>query len=173
MSVTFSDLEVEAPALGQFLRTRIEATGLCFLGTVRSDGGPRVSPIELFLCDGRLYCGSMPDAVKVQDLRRDARCCIVTPLADKDDTSGEGKAFCRAREITDPGEWDRVRKRFLDDRGFDMGEPGVSHLFELAIDGVAHQRVEGDDFRTTSWAEGRGIKERRRTGPLGESIEDT
>jgi hypothetical protein len=66
-----------------------------------------------------------------------------------------------------------VRKGFLESRGFDMGEPGVSHLFELGIDGAAFQRVEGDDFRTTSWAEGRGIRERRRTGALGESIEDT
>ncbi len=173
MTVTFSDLEAEAPALGEFLRGRIEATGLCFLGTVRRDGGPRVSPIELFLSDGRLYVGSMPEAVKVQDLRRDERCCIVTPLADKDDTAGEGKVFCRAREIDDAGEWERVRKGFLESRGFDMGEPGVSHLFELGIDGAAFQRVEGDDFRTTSWAEGRGIRERRRTGALGESIEDT
>jgi general stress protein 26 len=173
MTVTFSDLEAAAPSLGRFLRQRIEATGLCFLGTIRDDGGPRVSPIELFLADGRLYVGSMPNAVKVRDLRRDPRCCLVTPLADKDDMSGEGKLFCRAREVVDPAVWEQVRKRFLEERGFDMGEPGGSHLFELEIEGGAHQRVEGDDFRTTSWHEGGPRRERSRTGPLGESVDLT
>ena len=170
MTVTFADLEHAAPGLGRFLRGRIEATGLCFLGTVRSDGWPRVSPIELFLCEGRLYVGSMPNAVKARDLRRDGRCCVVTPLADKDDLSGEGKLFCRAREVDDPEEWQRVRASFLAERGFDMGEPGGSHLFELGVDAAAHQRVEeGEQWRTTSWDEGGGLRERVRRGALGES----
>jgi hypothetical protein len=31
--------------------------------------------------------------------------------------------------------------------------------------------VEGDDFRTTSWVEGGTVRERSRTGALGESVE--
>lgn len=173
MTVSFSDLEAAAPALGGFIRGRIEATGLCFLATTRRDGWPRVSPIELFLCAGRLYVGSMPNAVKAQDLRRDPRCSIVTSLADKDDLSGEGKVFCEAHEVDDPEEWERVRASFLAERGFDMGELGGSHLFELRVVAAAHQRVEGDEWRTTSWTEGGPVRERTRTGALGESVELT
>jgi hypothetical protein len=167
--VTFAELESAAPPIATFFRQRIEATALSLVATTRSDGWPRVSAWEAFLCDGRLYMGSMPNAVKAQDLRRDERCCIITPLADKDDLSGEAKLFCRAREIADPDEWERVRKTFLDLRGFDMGDFGGSHLFTYDIDGAAWQRVEGDDWRTTSWRAGEPVRERVRSGPLGES----
>jgi hypothetical protein len=173
-TTTFAGFEAEAPAIGACIRQRIEATGLSFIATTRSDGWPRVSGWELFVCDGRLYVGSMPDAVKVKDLRRDPRCCVVTTLADKDDLSGEGKLFCIAREIVDAGEWEVARKSFLDDRGFDMGEPGGAHLFELAVHGAAWQRVEDPEhFHTSSWVAGDRVRERRRTGALGESVELT
>ena len=172
MTIAFSDLEAAAPTLGRFLRQRIEATGLGFLGTTRAGGGPRVSPVELFLCGGRLYFGSMPNALKVRDLRRDPRCCVVTSLADKDDQAGEGKLYCAAREVVDPDEWQRARQAFLAERGFDMGEPGGSHLFELTVEGAAHQRVENEDeFRTTSWQVGGTVRERGRKGALGEPVD--
>ncbi len=113
--------------------------------------------------------GSMPQAVKAQDLQRDGRCCVITPLADKDDLGGEAKLFCRAREVVDADEWEAVRRSFEADRGFDMGEPGGSHLFTFDIEAAAWQRVEGDDWRTTSWTPTGGQRERARTGPLGAS----
>ena len=169
--VTFTELETAAPSIAGFFRQRIEATGLSFVATTRADGSPRVSAWEAFLCDGRLYMGSMPDAVKVKDLRRDPRCCVITPLADKDDLDGEAKLFCRAREIDDVDEWERVRKAFIDLRDFDMGEIGGGHLFTYDIDGAAFQRVVDDDWRTTSWSATGGMRERSRSGPLGESID--
>ena len=168
---TFAEFETQAPALGAFVRGRIEATGLSMVGTTRRDGWPRVSGWEVFVVDGRLYVGSMPNAVKVFDLRRDPRCCLITPLADKDDMSGEGKLFCRAREILTVDEYEPVRRGFEALRGFDMGDFGGAHLFEMAVHGAAWQRVDGEDFRTTSWREGEGVRERARTGPLGESVE--
>jgi len=165
----FSDLESAAPTIAAFLTQRIAATGLSLIGTTRSDGWPRVSPMELSIHDGSLYVGSMPNAVKAKDLRRDPRCCVITPLADKDDLAGEAKLFCRAREVIDPLEWERVRRRWNDDTGFDIGDPGGSHIFELEIEAAAWQRVEGNDWRTTSWAQGGAVRERVRHGPLGES----
>lgn len=165
---TFADLNAAAPSIAAFLGQRIAQTGLCMLGTTRADGWPRVSPIEVSLIGDRLYVGSMPNAVKARDLQRDPRCCMVTPLADKDDLTGEAKAFCRAREVTAADEWERVRAAFLATAGFDIGEPGGSHIFELELEAAAWQRVEGDDFRTTSWRPGGAVRERARTGPLGE-----
>ena len=171
---TFAEFETAAPTIAAFVRKKIDATGLCFVGTVRRDGWPRVSAWELFVHDGRIYVGSMPNAVKVHDLRRDPRCCIITPLADKDDLEGEGKLFCRAREIDTAEEHESVRQGFKALRDFDMGEwDGSGHVFEMGIEGGAFQRVVGDDFRTTSWTPADGLRERSRTGPLGESVELT
>jgi hypothetical protein len=64
-----------------------------------------------------------------------------------------------------------VRRGFEALRGFDMGEFGGGHVFEMAVEGGALQRVEGDDFLTTSWNPRDGVRERSRTGPLGESVE--
>jgi hypothetical protein len=113
----------------------------------------------------------MPGAVKARDLQRDPRCCLVTPLADKDDMAGEGKLFCRAREIVDHDEYERVRATVIAANGFDMGEQGGAHVFELGIEGGAWQRVEGGDtFRTTSWTPAAGVRERARDA-AGEPIE--
>ena len=168
---SLDELRTLAPTIAERLAERLTATGLGFVGTVRADGWPRVSPMEVSIIDGRLWCGSMPNAVKALDLRRDPRCCLVTPLADKDDLWGEVKAFCRAKEIADVDTWERIRKVWLDAIDLDIGEPGGSHLFELDIEAAAWQRVEGDTWRTTSWAAGEPVRERVRVGALGESQE--
>ncbi|MGV3759605.1 MAG: pyridoxamine 5'-phosphate oxidase family protein [Actinomycetota bacterium] len=168
---TYQDLQREAPAIADHLGSRLTSTGLGFLATRRRDGWPRVSPMEVSIIDGRLYVGSMPNAVKAQDLQRDPRCCLITTLADKDDLGGEVKAFCRAREIADPAEWERVRAIWKEAMDLDIGDPGGSHVFELDIVAAALQRVEGEEWRTTSWQEGGRIRERTRRGALGESEE--
>ena len=168
---TFDDLRTAAPTIADELVGKLTSTGLGLIATTRSDGWPRVSPMEVSIIDGRLYVGSMPNAVKAKDLQRDPRCCLITPLADKDDSSGEVKAFCRAREITDPDEWERVRATWKEAMDLDIGDPGGSHVFELDIVAAAFQRVEGDEWRTTSWRVGDRVRERPRRGPLGESEE--
>ncbi|HEY9557111.1 MAG TPA: pyridoxamine 5'-phosphate oxidase family protein [Acidimicrobiales bacterium] len=167
--VTFRELQTAAPAIASFAAERIADTGLCLVGTTRSDGWPRVSPMELTITDGRIYVGSMPNAVKAKDLQRDPRCCIITALADKDDLAGEVKLFCVAREIAEEAEWERIRAHFKELNGVDVGRPGDSHMFELGIEAAAWQRVEGDEWRTTSWRAGGAIRERVRTGAVGES----
>jgi nitroimidazol reductase NimA-like FMN-containing flavoprotein (pyridoxamine 5'-phosphate oxidase superfamily) len=166
---TYHDLQREAPTIADHLGARLTSTGLGFVATCRSDGWPRVSPMEVSIIDGRLYVGSMPNAVKAKDLQRDPRCCLITTLADKDDLGGEVKAFCRARELADPVEWERVRATWKEAMDLDIGDPGGSHVFELDIVAAAFQRVEGDEWRTTSWREGEPVRERTRRGPLGES----
>lgn len=167
-----ADLATGAPTIAEFLLGKITTTGLCFLATTRADGWPRVSGIEIFTVDDRLYVGSMPNAVKAKDLQRDGRCCIITPLVDKDDLAGEVKVFCVAREVGDEAEYEAVRAAFLELRGFDMGDFGGAHLFELAIAGAAFQRLVGEDtFQTTSWTPAVGRRERGRVGALGESEE--
>ncbi|MEX2292838.1 MAG: pyridoxamine 5'-phosphate oxidase family protein [Acidimicrobiales bacterium] len=163
----FEELSAAAPTIASFFGERVASTGLTFVATIRIDGWPRVSPMELSIYEGRLYVGSMPDAVKAQDLQRDPRCCVVTSLADKDDVAGEAKLFCVAREVVEADEWASVRALWLDKIGLDIGEPGASHIFELEIVSAAWQRVEGDTWRTSSWVDGGDVRERVRIGATG------
>ena len=169
---TLADLESTAPTIAAFVSERIADTGLCFLGTLRSDGWPRVSPLELFVHDGCIYMGSMPGSVKATDLQRDPRCCVITPLADKDDHGGEAKLFCRASLVAGVDEWEAVRASIRARSGFDLGEMGGAHLFRFDIEGAAWQRLEGGDtFRTTSWHPEQGVREFARTGGDGARVE--
>jgi hypothetical protein len=169
--VTLAELHTLAPTIATFVEEKIEATGLCFLATTRADGWPRVSPLELSVCDGRIYMGSMPGAWKAHDLERDGRCCLITPLADKDDVGGEGKLFCRARRVAERDEYEAVRAVFTERTGYDMGEMGAAPMFCFDIEGAAHQRLEGgDSWRTTSWTPARGIREFGR-GSTGDRVQ--
>jgi hypothetical protein len=169
--VSLLELHAHAPTIAAFVEEKIERTGLCFLATTRADGWPRVSPLELSVCDGWIYMGSMPGAMKALDLDRDGRCCLITPLADRDDVGGEGKLFCRARRVEDVAEHEAVRAVFTERTGYDMGELGAAPVFRFEIEGAAHQRLEGgDSWRTTSWSPERGVRELGR-GATGDRVE--
>ena len=100
--LTYAEFESAASETAAPLRAKLEAAGICLLATVRRDGSPRISPLEVSFLGGGLYVGSMPGAVKARDLQRDPRCALIAPVVDKDDLSGEGKAFLHAVEVTDP-----------------------------------------------------------------------
>ena len=52
------------------------------LATVRKDGSPRISGIEVQFTDGQIVIGMMPDSRKLADLRRDPRVAIHSPTED-------------------------------------------------------------------------------------------
>lgn len=169
--VTLAELETAAPEIGEPIRARLEATGIGLVATLRRDGSPRISPFEVSILDGSLYVGSMPGATKAQDLRRDGRACLLTPVADKDDLGGEGKLFLDVREIADPGEAGAVLRGMTE--GTEMAETdfGDSPMFELRITGAAWQRVNDDHWDTLSWNENDGVRHRRREGATGASVD--
>ena len=142
------------------------------LGTIRRDGSPRVSPIEVAFHDGRLYVGMMPGSTKSLDVERDPRISLVTALADKDDLGGEGKLFGVAARVTDVELAERhparPRRR---DGGFDPEAVAGSPMYEILVTGAAWQRVEGDAFVTPSWSEADGVRHRRRDGATGDVID--
>jgi hypothetical protein len=168
--LTFADLRLVAPDIADAIAGRFIAAGLAMLGTVRADGSPRVSPVEVTIQDGHLHLGSMPGAQKAKDLARDARCCLVTALADKDDLAGEGKLFCVARLIDDAEEAHRVLAGALPP-GTDVSAFAGSPVYELLVTGAAWQHVAGDTWHTSSWSERTGLRRRARTGPAGHPVD--
>ena len=71
------------------------------IATVRADGSPRISGIEAAFDSGELTFGSMPDARKGADLRRDPRFALHSATVDpvpgaEADWPGEAKIAGRA-----------------------------------------------------------------------------
>ena len=87
------------------------------IATVRADGSPRISGIEAVFDDGELVFGSMPDARKGADLRRDPRFALHSATIDPVDGAaaqwpGEAKIAGRAiaaGAVTGGAEGDRFR----------------------------------------------------------------
>jgi Pyridoxamine 5'-phosphate oxidase len=144
---------------------------MCMVATLRKDGSPRLSAVEVMFDNGRLMVGMMPGSVKALDLLRDPRCSLMTTIADKDDLSGEGKLFAHAAAWTDPAEIARFLGSAAQRLEMDVEAFEGSHVFEIQLSGAAWQYVDGDAFVTESWNEGRSIRHRRRVGANGYPVD--
>ena len=104
---SWSEFEAAAPELAAGVRRRLDAHTHKTLATVRGDGSPRISGTESRFVDGELWIGSMWDARKARDLRRDPRFALHSGSDDPPDWDGDAKLAGIAEEITDP---ERVRE---------------------------------------------------------------
>jgi hypothetical protein len=158
LTVTFAEMETQAPELGRHARDRFEATGLCLVGTLRSDGWPRISPVEPLIFEGQLYLGMMPGSTKSRDLVRDPRCLVHSTIADKDGTEGEVKLYGRARRIVDENEIERYCVRLEAAIGWRPKGPQDFDLWALDLTRGAYQQFGGDQQRFTVWESGEAVR---------------
>lgn len=96
------DLERGAPEIARLGMARLNAARIAMLGTLRSDGSPRISPIEPCIVHGRLLVGAMTWSGKAADLRRDPRYVLHSVVTGPDNGEGELKLHGFAVEA-DPG----------------------------------------------------------------------
>ena len=73
------------------------------LGTLRADGSPRLSGIEVTFRDGDLWLGMMPDSLKALDLRRDPRVALHSATVDPELVEGDARISGLAVEATGAG----------------------------------------------------------------------
>lgn len=95
------DVEQAAPEFAQRVRALFDAHRHKTIATLRGDGAPRISGIETGFEDGELVFGSMPNARKGADLRRDPRFALHSARFDPVEGSeaqwpGEAKISGRA-----------------------------------------------------------------------------
>ena len=117
------------------------------IATLRADGSPRISGIEAVFEDGELAFGSMPNARKGADLRRDPRFALHSATVDPVEGSeaqwpGEAKISGRAiaaRPITEEPGGDR----FL----ADIADVAHTHLNEQATMLVVEWWTPGHGLR--------------------------
>ena len=116
------DVEREEPAFAARVRALFESGRHMTLATLRADGSPRISGIEVELDGGELTFGSMPDARKGADLVRDPRFALHSPSSDPPEGdqsgwAGEAKVAGRAVLVGDveDEEGERSGQRFRAD----------------------------------------------------------
>lgn len=79
---TWSEIEREAPELARRVRLRFDMGVNKTIATLRRDGGPRISAIELDFVDGEVTFGMGGGSVKLADVRRDPRVAIHCPTVE-------------------------------------------------------------------------------------------
>src|SRR4051812_50073512 len=73
---SWAEVEAHAPELAARARSLFDAFTHKTMATLRRDGSPRISGIEVEFADGEAWIGSMGRAVKALDLQRDPRVAI-------------------------------------------------------------------------------------------------
>jgi hypothetical protein len=162
---TFAEMEAEAPELAKRARERFAATGLSLVGTLRSDGWPRISPVEPLILGGQLYLGMMPGSTKSRDLARDPRCLVHSTVADKEGTEGEVKLYGRARAVTDPAEIERYCVALEEAIGWRPKGDGDLDLWVVYLGQGAYVRFDGQQQQIATWEPGRPLRERSKPQP--------
>lgn len=88
--VTWQEVEQAEPEFAARVRQFFDRGRHKTIATLRADGAPRISGIECEFIDGELRFGSMPDARKGADLRRDPRFALHGPVVHAE-TGQEGE----------------------------------------------------------------------------------
>lgn len=136
------DFEQASPELAELGRTRFERFGFLFVATLRSDGGPRVNPVEAYVVDGHLVLNMMWSSLKAKDLLRDPRAYLHTPVTDRLGAPGEFKLTGRALPVEDPA----LRKAAADviEAKIDWRPPERSHFFTIDVERAAFITYDDD-----------------------------
>jgi len=119
------EFEAAEPEFARRVQALFDAHKHKTIATLRADGSPRISGIETVFEDGELAFGSMPNARKGADLRRDPRCALHSATVDPvegEEARWPGEAKIAGRARTEDGE------RFL----VDVAEVVHTHLNEAA-----------------------------------------
>jgi hypothetical protein len=99
---TWNDLASAAPELAERVQARFTAHKHLLLATLRKDGAPRISGVEVQVSGGNLWMGMMAGSRKAADLQRDPRMALHSAPVDLDLVHGDAKVSGRALEVVDP-----------------------------------------------------------------------
>ena len=147
---SWSEVREQAAELAAAVEERFAARKHCTVATLRADGSPRISGIEVQFEGDEVTIGSMPGAVKARDLQRDPRFALHSatvdpPEADPTAWAGEAKLAGLAVETS--------------------GDDGGAHSWRLDVREVVLTRIDarGQALEITSWHDGVGVRVRRRS----------
>ena len=154
--VSWTQFEQEAPDLAPAVRRRLTATLHSILGTLRADGAPRLTGLEVHFDDGELWLAMMPDSRKADDLRRDPRFSLHS-APDVSMVDGDAKVGGRAIAVDDGPTW----QRFVDGLPQALPDSGMA-LFRADLTDASLARVADDWMIIDVWHPGQAPRQLRR-----------
>ncbi|MFJ9813917.1 pyridoxamine 5'-phosphate oxidase family protein [Streptomyces sp. NPDC101151] len=153
--MNWAALTTAAPELAAIAEKRFGAHRHHVLATLRRDGSPRTSGLEVRFLGGELWLGMMPNSLKALDLLRDPRFALqANPGAGVD--SGDVRVGGRAFEVLDPA----VKGVYVEE----VEPPQPFHLFRTELTEVVLTYVEDEKYLVTQvWKPGEPVRTLKRT----------
>ncbi|MEU7277777.1 pyridoxamine 5'-phosphate oxidase family protein [Streptomyces sp. NPDC045431] len=154
MTFRWSEFQAAEPDFAATVRRRFDPYKHHVLGTLRKDGFPRLSGLEVTFGRGELWLGMMPGSRKARDLLRDPRFAVyANPGSGTDMGGGDVRIGGRAVEVTDPD----TLAWFADE----VGVPQPFHLFRAELTEVVRTTVEGEALVLRIWRPGEALRTMR------------
>ncbi|MHC3468322.1 pyridoxamine 5'-phosphate oxidase family protein [Streptomyces sp. 7R007] len=145
------------PDLARTAEDRFGAFTHHVLATLRKDGSPRTTGMEVRFLGGELWFGMMPDSLKALDLRRDPRFALqANPGEGQSMGGGDVRIGGRAVEVTDPA----AKAVYAEE----VEPPEPFHLFRTELTEVVRTYVEDDKYLVVQvWKPGEPVRTIKRT----------
>ncbi|WP_180988796.1 pyridoxamine 5'-phosphate oxidase family protein [Streptomyces diastaticus] len=155
--VNWARFAAAEPALAGTVEARFGAYTHHVLATLRKDGSPRTTGLEVRFLTGELWLGMMPGSLKALDLRRDPRFAL---QANPGDGTGMGggdvRVAGRAIEVEDPA----AKAGYVKE----VEPPEPFHLFRTELTEVVRTSVEDDKYLVVEiWQPGEPLRTVRRS----------
>ena len=152
---TWKEFVAQAPRVSEiFIRRHAATGGLCMLGTLRSDGYPRISPIEPRIADEHMWISGMPNTFKLRDLGRDPRFTLHTATVDTHVRDGDAKVWGLVRDVQDAELQGRYADMLYAETGIDVRGQRFDHLYAADLRGAASVEVGDSHLDITIWKPG-------------------
>jgi hypothetical protein len=150
----FADVESEEPEFARLVRAAFDAHAHKFLATLRADGSPRISGIEMTFVGGEPWLAGMPASAKFEDLRRDPRFALHSGSSEPDAFTGDAKLSGRAVQVVD----DAGRAAFATKAGIPPRHMDFE-LFRVVLEQVVLVALneEKTALVISSWRPGKGL----------------
>ncbi|MFF4296743.1 pyridoxamine 5'-phosphate oxidase family protein [Streptomyces vinaceus] len=151
----WASFENQEPEFAAIVRARFAQYPHHVLGTLRRDGSPRLTGLNVDIRGGELWLGMMQGSMKARDLQRDPRFALHTnPGAGEEMPDGDARISGRAIELLDPPELYRYAE--------ETETPHPFHLFHADLAEVVHTGIDGDDLVVRTWTPAHGLHTFRR-----------
>lgn len=124
------------------------------LGTLRSDGFPRISPVEPRIFEGQLVVVGMPGTTKFADLARDPRLCLHTATVDTQVGDGDAKLWGTVVDLPAKELHQRFAETLFAETGFDMRGNDFDHYYVVDVTGASAVELRDGHLDITIWKPG-------------------
>ncbi|HEY8457209.1 MAG TPA: pyridoxamine 5'-phosphate oxidase family protein [Actinopolymorphaceae bacterium] len=129
---------------------------MCLLATIRSDGSPRISPMEPRIFEDRLLLVGMPGTTKFRDLARDPRFCLHTATVDPSVREGDAKLWGEVVNVQDKAMHKRFADKLFEDTGFDLRGRDFDPFYVADLTGASSVGFEDGRLTIRIWKPGTG-----------------